>query len=113
MVDLTAKIFLFPALLFFSSKWLPGLYFATVQQTLLVGAILAVLAAAIDHWYLNKIKNPLSTVLDWGLTTLLVWGLSGFWLNTQVTLFGAALFAVLIAVVEYLAHDWLLKNHSW
>lgn len=113
MVDLTAKIFLFPALLFFFSKWIPGLNFATVQQTLLIGGILAILTAAIDHWYLNKLKNPFSTVLDWGLTTLLIWGVSGFWTNAQVTLLGSALFALVIAIIEYITHDWLLKNHSW
>lgn len=113
MFDLTAKIFLFPSLLFVVTKLLPDFHFASLTQLLITGLVLAVLAAAADHLLLNKIKNPLSTLLDWGLTVILLWVSNWVWPGIEISLLSALLFATALAAVEYLTHGLLLRHHLW
>lgn len=113
MVDLTAKIFLFPALLFVVTKLLPDFHFANMIQLVITGFVLALLATVVDHVLLNKIKNPLSTLLDWGLTVALLWISNFVWRGTMISFTSAVLFAIALAAIEYLTHGLLLRQHLW
>lgn len=111
MIDFTAKVFLFPALLFLAVNLLPGLIFAGIQQIIIIGVILSILATLLDEWLLNKLKSPLSAFLDWGLTILVIGSASLILPDVQIKLISLVIFATLIAIVEYLTHNLLLKNH--
>lgn len=110
MTRLLAKLILIPVLLLLLDLFIGSLYFPSFTQAILLGLLFAVIGHLTEQWLLRSGTLWMTTALDIaGVAVALL--LSGRYLpGARIPMDAAFLAALILGVVEYLYHRWLLRN---
>lgn len=110
MTSLLLKIFLCPIALILSTWLIPGIKYGDYYQPVIVGLILAVVGVLMEYILLKKGTLWFSTIMDFVASVLIVYFISNWFANADVTFLGAVLVGALLAVTEYFIHLWLIQS---
>jgi len=110
MTSLIMKIFIIPIGLILSAWIFPGISYGSYFEPVVVGVILALVGVLMEYVLLKEGTLWISTILDFIVSFALVYVISNMYRDAKVTILGAFLAAVLLAVVEYFTHLWLIRS---
>jgi uncharacterized membrane protein YvlD (DUF360 family) len=110
MTSLILKIFICPLSLMLSDWLFTSVNFSTYSQAIVIGLILAVVGTAMEYLLLRRDTVVLSTIMDFVATLLIVYFVSQWYQGANVTFWGAVLVALVVGVIEYFTHLWLVRN---
>jgi hypothetical protein len=108
MVGLIMKLIACPIILL-ASNYFFGLGY-TLTQIIVVGIILAVIAHLMEVLLLKRGTFWVSTVSDFIAAFLVVYLSQYFLANVTITFLGALLTAIIVTVVEYFVHQYLINS---
>lgn len=108
MTSFLLKIVMNPIGLWLSAILFDGLVFGSWVQIVILGFILAVSGTLLELMFLKRGTLWISTILDWGAITLLVYFITPLFDEAGVSFTGALLTGLLFAFVEYFLHRFLL-----
>ncbi len=110
MRGLLIKLIVSPLLVIVADALFAELYYPNLYQAILVGLVLAVVGHLMEVALLRRGTLWFTTLLDLLAMAVIVYA-SGFLLpGAAVTMLGAIFAAILVDVVEYLLHLWLVRN---
>lgn len=110
MTSFVMKLFVCPIGIIIAAWLLPNVDYGAYYQPITVGIILAVVGTLMEYLLLKRGTLWTSTVTDFVVTVLLVYFISNLFTDARVTFFGSILIGVLLGVVEYFTHLWLIRN---
>jgi len=110
MTGLIIKLFASPIMIGLAAFLLPNVNYTSVIQPIVVGIIVAVAGHLLEVLLLKEDTISISTVLDFISATLIVFIVSRFFFNAEVTFYGALLTGILIALSEIPQHIYLVKS---
>ncbi|QGH33985.1 hypothetical protein GI584_08095 [Gracilibacillus salitolerans] len=110
MMGLIIKLIVCPITVIIASLIFPNVEYANLWQPIIVGLVLAVLAQMMEVMMLKEDTFVLSTVMDFVAATLIVYFISLFFVNAEVTFMGALFTGVLLAITEIPQHSYLIKS---
>lgn len=110
MSSLWIKIIGCPLTLMIAAWILPNVQYGAYYQPIVVGLILAVAGVLMEYMLLREDTLWTSTLLDFAVSVLIVYFVSNLFPGAYVTWVGAFITGVLLAVVEYITHSWLIRS---
>jgi hypothetical protein len=110
MTGLVVKLLVTPIGIILASWIFPNVNFAYWYQPIIIGVSLAFVGYAMELAILNENTNWLSVFIDWGVSAVVIYFGSLFFVDTFVTFWGAVLTGALLAVTEIFQHNWLLNS---
>ncbi len=110
MSSLIIKFIVCPAVVYLAGVLLPQVEFATLFQPVFIGFILAVTAAVMELYMLKPGTLWLSTGLDFIASTAIVYLVPFFLAGAAVTLAGALITGLALALTEIPQHYWLINS---
>lgn len=110
MSGLIVKLIVCPIGIILASWIFPNVNFAYWYQPIILGIILAFVGYFMEVFMLREETNWLNTLIDFIVSTAIVYFGSMLFVNAAVTLWGAVLTGALIAVTEIFQHYWLLGS---
>lgn len=108
MVNLLIKLIVSAALLILSDLLFAEIYFASFYQVIVIGILLAIVGHTTELFILRRGTLWISTVVDFAVTTLMVYIASQLLPGVRITFIGALYAASFIAIAEYFVHRWLI-----
>jgi len=117
MTSLVIKIFSVPLGVIIASWLFPNVEFTRLYQPIIVGLVAAGLGLIMEYWVLRKGTLWLSTFSDLIAGWVIVYGVSLLFTTAYVSVWGAFWTAVLLTVIEYFLHRFLIvkgltKKHA-
>lgn len=109
MTGLIMKLIACPLTIVFADALFRGVRYASIYQSIGVGLILAVLAHLLETVILKKGTLWISTIADFGAAFVIIYFSQYFLRNARVTFTGALLTAILVALIEYFVHTYLIN----
>ncbi|MFC2947741.1 DUF2512 family protein [Virgibacillus sediminis] len=110
MTGLIMKLIICPITVTLASFIFPNVAYAALWQPVLVGLILAVAAHVMEMFLLKDGTLWVSTVMDFGAATLIVYFVSQFLAGAEVTFIGAVLTGILLTITEIFQHRYLIQS---
>src|SRR5690625_4802908 len=107
---LIVKLLVCPIGIILASWIYPNVNFAYWYQSIIIGVVLAFVGFFMEVLMLREDTNWLSTLIDFIVSTAIVYFGAMFFVNSAVTFWGAILTGALIAVTEIFQHYWLLGS---
>ena len=89
---------------------LPNIEYGAYYQPIIVGLVLAVAGVLMEYLFLKKGTLWTSVAMDFVASVLLVYFISNWFPTANVTFFGAILVGLVLGVIEYFTHRWLLRQ---
>ncbi|WP_019120606.1 DUF2512 family protein [Brevibacillus massiliensis] len=89
---------------------LPGMYYPSMYQDVLVGLLFAVVGYVTEVMILRRDTIWLSTAMDFVIGALLIYLSQFVFIGARVTLAAALITALAIGVLEHLQHIWLVQT---
>ncbi|MDN4522868.1 DUF2512 family protein [Fictibacillus fluitans] len=111
MISLIIKLIAIPVVLIVSAFFFPGVHFEDYWQIAVVAITLAVLGVPLEYFVLRKGAFWLSVLIDVLVSWILVYYASNFQWEASMTWYGAFLTSLLLGVLEYVTHRFLLETH--
>lgn len=113
MQNLLIKLVAFPLVIWLSSAIFTQVHYANAAQIIGVGWALAVLSYFADEYLIinsRELENRQWWALaaDFVLAMIVVWASSGLLPGAVVTFLGALITTILLTIVEYAIHQWVL-----
>ncbi|MDN4074504.1 DUF2512 family protein [Fictibacillus terranigra] len=112
MTSLILKLIAVPIVLLISAFFFPGVHFESFWQIIVVGITLAVLGVALEYFILRRGALWISVLADFAVSWIIVYYASNFQWYASVTWYGALLTSLLLGIVEYFTHRYLLASHK-
>lgn len=110
MVGFIMKVIMLPVIVAFSDFFLANVDYGTLFRAVVVGLILAVVGQLMEVLMLRRGTIWTSTVLDFVVAYAVVYFSQYFFPGAAVSFVGAFIIAVVIGLVEYLEHTWLVRS---
>jgi uncharacterized membrane protein YvlD (DUF360 family) len=110
MTSFLLKIIVCPLGVILAAYALSGVQYAAYYQPILVGIALAVVGVIMEYVLLHRGTLWVSTLLDFIVTAIVVYYASNSMAGAYVTFMGAVWTSVLLTVVEYFLHLWLIRS---
>lgn len=110
MSGFIVKLIVCPAAIILASWIFPNVHFALWYQPIVIGAVLAVIGYYMEVGMLNSKTNWVSTMMDFIVSTLVVYFGSMLFIGANVTFWGAVLTGIIIGITEIVQHYWLLGS---
>jgi hypothetical protein len=110
LISLLLKIFTCPIALIIAMYLFPGVDYTSIWQPIVVGLVLAVVGVAMEYFILKRGALWLSVAADFVTSVLIVYFLSNLLWNASVTFLGAVLIGLLLGVIEYFTHRYLISS---
>lgn len=96
---------------FIIASWLfPNINFANWHQPLILGIVAALVGYLLEVAMLREDTNTIMLIIDFVVSSAIVYFGSMFFINSYVTFWGALLTGVVLAVTEIFQHNWLLNS---
>lgn len=108
MTSFIIKLIMNPIALWLSALLFDGFEFARWYQPIVLGAIIAVAGTVLEVLFLKRGTLWISTILDWGAITLIVYYITPYFDGAIVSFMGALLTGLLFTFAEYFLHRFLL-----
>lgn len=110
MTGLIMKIIISPLVVYLTSLAFPRLvHYPAISQPIAIGLILALAGHVIELFLLKKGTVWFSTAVDLVAATLILYALSPLFPWSRITLGGAIITSLILAVTEHLQHVYLVK----
>ncbi|MCM3111249.1 DUF2512 family protein [Lederbergia lenta] len=110
MTSLLLKIFTCPIAVIVAMYLFTGVDYVSLWQPIVVGLVLAVVGVAMEYFILKRGTLWGSVIADFAASVLIVYLLSNLLWNSSVTFLGAVLIGLLLGVVEYFIHRYLITT---
>ncbi|RWR13607.1 DUF2512 family protein [Siminovitchia fortis] len=110
MLNLIMKLIICPIVVAIAGSMLTNVNFSHVYQPIVIGATLAVAGHLLEWALLSRNTFWFSTITDFVFSTLIIYILGYFFFTAQVTFFGAVVTALLLTLVEFFVHMWLIRS---
>ena len=110
MAGLLVKLIVCPTVVYLSGLFIPQVHFTSVNQTMIVGLVLAVSAHIMELYLLKPNTIWISTGMDFIAATLIVYLVPMLMQGTQVTFLGALITGFVLALTEIPQHYWLTRT---
>jgi hypothetical protein len=112
MTGLIIKLIGTPLLVYIASIIIPGVRYANITQAILVGVLIAFVGHLLELLLLTYETLAVSTLIDFFTAFLIVYFSRSFFPTATITFTGALITALLIAVGEYVQHQYLTRTHK-
>lgn len=109
-MGLIVKLIVAPIGIILASWIFPNVNFGHWYQAIFLGVIAAVVGYLLEVAMLREDTNGLMTIIDFVLTSAIVYFGAMFLTNSYVTFWGALLTGAIVAVTEVFQHRWLLNS---
>ena len=110
MTSLLLKLITVPLAVVVSSWIFPDVDFGAVYQPIIVGLLLAVVGLLMEYMLLREGTVWISTLVDFVTTVVIVYFVSNLFDDGYVTWMGAVWTSLLISVIEYFLHRYLVES---
>jgi hypothetical protein len=110
LTSLILKIFACPIAVIVAMYLFPGVDYGSLWQAIVVGIVLALVGVAMEYFLLRRGTLWLSVAADFAVSVLIVYFLSNFLVDTSVTFLGAILIGLLLGIIEYITHRYLISS---
>ncbi|WP_230458988.1 DUF2512 family protein [Terrilactibacillus tamarindi] len=110
MTSFLLKIIACPVAVIISMFLFPGVNYDFIGQAIIVGVVLAIVGVVMEYALLKRGTLWISTAADFIVSVLIVYFLSNMVWGDTVTFFGATLIGLLLGVVEYFSHRYLIST---
>jgi hypothetical protein len=110
LIGLILKILICPAVVYLTDVATIDVNFASANQAVLLGLVLAVAGQVMELVLLKRGTLWFSTLVDFLAFIFIVYVGSWFLPGSYVTFVGALLTASFLAITEYLQHAWLIRT---
>jgi uncharacterized membrane protein YvlD (DUF360 family) len=110
MVSFLLKIIVCPLGVILAAYALPNVEYGAYYQPILVGVTLAVVGVIMEFVLLHRGTLWVSTLLDFAVTAIVVYYASNSMDGAVVTFMGAIWTSLLLTIVEYFLHLWLIRS---
>ncbi|HEX6923364.1 MAG TPA: DUF2512 family protein [Bacillales bacterium] len=110
MTSLILKIVACPLILIFAMYMLDNVDYGSIWQPIIVGIVLALVGVAMEYMMLRDGSLWSSTIADFIASVIVIWALSNVFAGANVTFWGAVITSVIIGVVEYFVHRYLIAS---
>ncbi len=71
---------------------------------------MALVGVLMEYLLLRKGTLWISTILDFAVSVLILYSIANLFAGTTITFTGAVLTGILLGVIEYFTHLWLIKS---
>lgn len=112
MTGLILKLISCPLIVYIANSFIPGIRYANLLQIILVGVIIALMGHLMEVLLLRTTTVTISTVLDFLAAFVIVYLSRFFFTTATITFTGAFITALLIALGEYVQHQYLTRTHK-
>lgn len=110
MLGLIMKIIVCPLIIYISDMVFNDIYYANTYQAIITGLVIAFIGHMMEVLILKKGTLWISTFADLVAAIAVVY-LSQFFLpGSRITIAGAAIIAVILAITEHFQHIYLIKE---
>jgi hypothetical protein len=110
LTGLLWKLMLIPVAVLLGDYLIGSVFYPSYLQPILTGLALAVAQHAMERVWLRTGTLWLMTALDILVSAAVLWLSAAVFPGARVPLDGALLVALLLGIVEYVYHRWLLKS---
>ena len=110
MTGLVVKLIVCPIGIILASWIFPNVNFANWFQPIILGIVLAFIGHFMEVAMLRENTNWISTLIDFIVSSVVVYFGALFFAGAVVTFWGAVLTGALLAVTEIFQHYWLLGS---
>lgn len=110
MASFWIKMVTVPVALALAAWLLPNVRYDAYYMPILVGAILAVVGMLMEYTLLRDGMLWVSTFADVAVAALIIYFVSNMFAGADVSFFGAVLASLLIGVLEFFTHRWLIRT---
>ncbi|MFD0869379.1 Protein of uncharacterised function (DUF2512) [Chlamydia abortus] len=110
MASLIMKIIACPIGVLIAAWLFPNVDYGAYYQAIIVGLILAVVGVLMEYLLLKRGTLWTSTLMDFIASVIIVYFVSNMFAGASVTFWGAVLTGLLLAVIEYFTHLWLIRS---
>jgi hypothetical protein len=104
------KMIMCPLVVVLASYIFPNVRFASVYQAITLGIVLAIIGAMMEYLFLREGTLWINTIMDFIASSIIIYLMSLFLTGARVTLTGAILTGVLLAVTEHFSHKYLIES---
>lgn len=110
MTGLVVKLIVCPLTIFLSDALFPQVYYPFVYQPILIGIIVAIVAYALEVMILKRGTLWISTFADFIGAAVIVYFVTLLLPGATITVTGALLTALVLALTEHIQHIWLIST---
>jgi uncharacterized protein (DUF2062 family) len=110
MTSFLLKLIACPGAVIISMMWFNSVEYASIWQPIIVGLVLAVAGVAMEYMLLKEGTLWTSVVADFAASVLIVYFISNWLPGATVTFWGAILTGLLLGVIEYFTHRFLISS---
>lgn len=110
MTSLILKVIACPLILIFAMYLLDGVDYGAIWQPIVLGVVLALVGVAMEYMILKEGSLWISTIADFVVSVIIIWALSNAFNDANVTFWGAVITSIIIGVVEYFVHRYLIAS---
>lgn len=109
-MGLVVKLIVTPIGIILASWIFPNVNFANWYQPIMLGVIAAIIGYFLEVLMLREDTNWMMTIIDFVLSSAIIYFGARFFAESYVTFWGALLTGALLAVTEIFQHNWLLES---
>jgi hypothetical protein len=106
------KIIICPLSVILASFLFTNVRYAALYQPIFVGVVLAVIGTLMEYLFLREGTLWINTVLDFIVSTFFVYFITIFFYGARITIVGAILTGLILAIVEHFIHLYLIKSQK-
>ncbi|MGC5328854.1 DUF2512 family protein [Brevibacillus sp. SYSU BS000544] len=110
MAGFIMKVIMLPIIVALSDYFLANVDYGSLYRAVMVGVILAIVGQLMEVMILKRGTIWTSTVLDFVTAFAVIYFSQYFFPGAGVTVLGAFIVSVVIGLVEYLTHTWLVRS---
>lgn len=110
MTSFILKIIALPLILILAMYLFDNVDYGAIWQPVVLGVTLAIVGVAMEYMLLKKGSLWTSVISDFVVAVILIWVISNIFNDSNVTFWGAVLTSIIIGVVEYMVHRYLLSS---
>lgn len=104
------KIIMCPLAVILASYLFPNVNYAALYQPIIVGLVLALAGTMMEYLFLREGTLWMNTGMDFVASSIIVYFMSLFFIGARVTVFGAILTGLILAVIEHFTHQYLIRS---
>jgi hypothetical protein len=101
-----------PLVVALSSYFLPNVNFTHILQPIMIGFVLAIAGTVMEYLFLRRGTLWLSLFLDFIASVIIIYGMSLFMRGAVVTFMGALVISVVLTIIEYFTHLYLIRANK-
>lgn len=104
------KIIMCPLVVILASYLFPNVNYSALSQPIVVGLVLALAGTMMEYLFLREGTLWMNTGMDFVASSVIVYFMTLFFIGARVTVLGAILTGLLLAITEHFTHVYLIQS---